>query len=56
MNILLLHAMGKTAKFLSSTKELELMFPSYDKENEYIVFDTNISILKCIKSFEFDAI
>ena len=56
MNILVLHGMGEEKNWVSSWEDIELMFPKYDKCNNYLIHNCYLTLPKCIKSYDFDGV
>jgi len=56
LNILLLHGLKNKKSWLSGVADVELMFPKYDKNNNYLVHSGVIKLPQIIKEFHFDAI
>jgi len=56
MNILVLHGMGEEKNWISSWEDIELMFPKYDKVNNYIIHNCYLTLPESIKSFDFDGV
>ena len=56
LNILVLHNMGLKDKWFKGVADIELMFPKYDKHNNYIVHNCFIKIPDFVKKYPFDAI
>ena len=56
MNILVLHGMGEEKNWISSNEDMELMFPKYDKINNYLIHNCMYSVPNVIKKYHFDGI
>ena len=56
LRILVLHAMGPRDKWFPGVADVELMFPRYDRSNEYLVHNAFIDFPKFIFSDCFNAI
>jgi hypothetical protein len=56
LNILLLHGLRNKNSWLSGVADVELMFPKYDKNNNYLVHSGVINLPQILKEFHFDAI
>ena len=56
LNILLLHGMDLERNWLAGVSDVELMFPRYDKNNNYLCHSVFYMLPKFIKDVPFDAI
>ena len=56
MNILVLHGMGSPETWLKGVADVELMFPNYDPENNYLVHSGRVKLPKEVASFDFAAV
>lgn len=56
LNILILHKMGDPRTWRESVAELELAFPRYAPEHNYLIHNAVVPLPEHVKNFEFDAI
>lgn len=56
LNILVLHGMGRRSRWFAGVADVELMFPRYDAENNYVVHNCYYPRPAVLAHAEFDAV
>lgn len=56
LNILVLHAMGDQRNWFAGVADVELLFPSNDRENNYLIHNCYLPFPKIVQDYEFDAV
>ena len=55
LKILVLHALGPVAARFAGVEDVELLFPKYDPQNEYLVHDAALPLPAIVAEYPFDA-
>jgi len=48
--------MGPRSSWLAAIEDVELMFPKYDEDNEYLIHDANLPLQPQVARYSFDAV